>query len=166
MGKTDYTFEQMTENHRHALIDIFNHYIRQSHAAYLEEAVDYRFFDQFLKMSRGYPALVVKNRNQQVVGFGLMRPHHLADSMKRAAELTYFILPEDTGKGLGSAILDFFVREAGKMGIDTLLANISSRNRASIEFHLQKGFRECGRFHKVGRKFGEDFDVVWMQKLL
>jgi len=35
-----------------------------------------------------------------------------------------------------------------------------------IEFHLKNGFRECGRFMKVGRKFGEDFDVVWMQKQL
>jgi len=25
---------------------------------------------------------------------------------------------------------------------------------------------ECGRFLKVGRKFGEDFDAVWLQKRL
>jgi phosphinothricin acetyltransferase len=106
MGKTDFTFEKMSEGHREAVIDIFNYFVRQSDAAYLENAVDYDFFDQFLKMSRGYPALVVKNHARQVTGFGFMRPHHLADSMKRAAELTYFILPEDTGKGLGSAMLE------------------------------------------------------------
>ncbi len=52
------------------------------------------------------------------------------------------------------------------MGIDSLLVNISSRNRESLGFHLKNGFRECGRFLKVGRKFGEDFDAVWMQKQL
>lgn len=156
----------MSAIHRRAVIDIFNYFIKESHAAFLTEAVDYSFFDQFLKMAHGYPALVVKAGSGQVVGFGFMRPHHIADSLKRAAELTYFILPEYTRQGLGTALLAFFVGEAGKMGIDSLLANISSRNRESLEFHLKNGFRECGRFLKVGRKFGEDFDVVWMQKQL
>jgi L-amino acid N-acyltransferase YncA len=31
---------------------------------------------------------------------------------------------------------------------------------------LKNGFRECGRFLKIGRKFGEDFDAVWLQKRL
>jgi phosphinothricin acetyltransferase len=166
MKKTDYIFEKMSESHRAAVIDIFNYFIRHSYAAYFEEAVDYLFFDHFLKMSRGYPALVIKNDGQQAVGFGFMRPHHLADSFKRAAEVTYFILPEYTRKGLGTAMLDFFAEEARQRGIDSLLANISSRNEESIRFHLKNGFRECGRFLKVGRKFGEDFDVVWMQKIL
>lgn len=162
----DYSFEEMSDSHRQAVIDIFNYFIRKSHAAYLEEPVDYPFFDHFLKMSRGYPARVIKNGDHQVVGFGFMRPHHLADSFKRAAEVTYFILPGNTRKGLGTAMLNLFVQEAGQMGIDSLLSNISSRNQESIRFHLKNGFQECGRFLKVGRKFGEDFDVVWMQKQL
>jgi phosphinothricin acetyltransferase len=166
MEKSDYIFEKMSESHRAAVINIFNHFIRHSFAAYLEETVDYPFFDHFLTMSRGYPALVIKKGNGQVVGFGFMRPHHIADSMKRAAEVTYFILPEYSRMGLGTRMLDLFVQEAGKRGIDSLLANISSRNEESIRFHLQNGFQECGRFLKVGRKFGEDFDVVWMQKHL
>ncbi len=162
----DFSLEKMSEQHRPAVIDIFNYFIRHSFAAYLEEAVDYHFFDHFLTMSRGYPALVLKTGGQQVVGFGFMRPHHLADSLKRAAEVTYFILPEHTRKGLGTALLETFVREARKMGIDSLLASISSRNEESIRFHRHHGFRECGRFLRVGHKFGEDFDVVWMQKCL
>lgn len=162
----DFTFERMAEGHRQAVIDIFNHFIRHSFAAYPEEPVDYPFFDNFLAISRGYPALVIKTGEQKVVGFGFMRPHHLADSLKRAAEVTYFILPENTRKGLGTAMLDLFVGEAEQRGIDSLLASISSRNEESIRFHLKNGFQECGRFIKVGRKFGEDFDVVWMQRHL
>jgi phosphinothricin acetyltransferase len=51
-------------------------------------------------------------------------------------------------------------------GITTILAGISSLNPGSIEFHRKKGFTECGRFRKVGRKKGHDFDTVWMQKML
>jgi L-amino acid N-acyltransferase YncA len=161
-----YIFEEMSASHRQAVIDIFNYFIKETHAAFLDEAVAYSFFDQFLKMAHGYPALVVKAGPGPMVGFGFLRPHYIADSLQRAAQVTYFILPSYTRQGLGTALLDFFVREARKMGLDSLLACISSRNRQSLRFHLGNGFRECARFLKVGRKFGEDFDAVWMQKQL
>ena len=162
----DYSLETMSASHRQPVIDIFNHFIRHSHAAFPTEPVDYSFFDHFLEMSRGYPAVVVRDAAQQVVGFAFLRPHHPADTLRRAAEITYFILPEHTRQGLGSAILELFMEQAGPMGIDTFLAAISSKNEASLRFHLQNGFREAGRFAKIGRKFGEDFDVVWLQKHL
>jgi len=55
-------------------------------------------------------------------------------------------------------------RDAG--GVDCLLANISSHNEQSLDFHRKMGFQQCGRFRRVGKKFGKDFDVIWMQKLL
>ena len=162
----DYSLETMSASHRQPVIDIFNHFIRHSHAAFLTEPVDDSFFDHFLKMSRGYPAVVVKDAAQQVVGFAFLRPHHTADTLRRATEITYFILPEHTRQGLGSAILELFMEQAGPMGIDTFLAAISTKNEESLRFHLKNGFREAGRFAKIGRKFGEDFDVVWLQKHL
>jgi L-amino acid N-acyltransferase YncA len=161
-----YIFAEMSASHRQAVIDIFNYFITESHAAFLTEVVDYPFFDHFLKMAHGYPALVVQAGCGQVVGFGFLRPHYLADSSQRAAQVTYFILPAYTRQGLGTALLTFFVGEARKMGLDSLLANISSRNRQSLAFHLKNGFRECARFPKVGHKFGEDVDAVWLQKQL
>jgi L-amino acid N-acyltransferase YncA len=50
--------------------------------------------------------------------------------------------------------------------ISSILASISSRNEGSIAFHGRLGFRECGRFEAIGRKWGKDFDVVWMQRML
>jgi L-amino acid N-acyltransferase YncA len=161
-----YTFAQMSETHRQAVIDIFNYFITASHAAFLVEPVDYLFFDHFLKLAHGYPALVVQAGPSQVVGFGFLRPHYIADSAPKAAQVTYFILPDHTRQGLGTAMLEFFVGEAKKMGLDALFAQVSSRNHESLAFHLQHGFREYTRFLKVGQKFGEDIDAVWLQKQL
>ena len=36
----------------------------------------------------------------------------------------------------------------------------------SIRFHEALGFSEVGRFHKSGCKFGEWFDMIWMEKLI
>ena len=162
----DYNIEGMAAVHRQAMIDILNYFIKHSYAAYPEKEVGPDFFDRFWEMTRGYPKVVVKAADGEIIGFGAMRPFHFADTFKRTAEISYFLLPPHTRKGLGTSILGRFIREARQKGIDSLLACISSRNPESLSFHRQNGFRECGRFLRVGRKFGEDFDVVWMQRQL
>lgn len=102
----------------------------------------------------------------RVVGFGFLRPYRNTEAFRHTAEITYFILPEHTRKGLGKRLLNVLEREADKMGITTLLANISSLNKQSLKFHKKNGFKRCGTFRKIGTKFGGDFDVVWMQKTL
>jgi phosphinothricin acetyltransferase len=48
----------------------------------------------------------------------------------------------------------------------SLVANMASKNKESIRFHMNHGFTEVGRLHDAGTKFGEPFDVIWMQKML
>jgi L-amino acid N-acyltransferase YncA len=162
----DYVFEDLSENHRQPLMDILNYFIRTTYAAFPGQELSYDIFDRFLEMTHGYPRLAITSGDGQVVGFAFLRAYHVADSFARTAEITYFILPDHTRQGLGTAILDLVTRRCRKMGIDSILAPVSSRNPVSLEFHRKNGFRECGRFLKVGRKWGEDFDVVWMQKHL
>jgi phosphinothricin acetyltransferase len=161
----EYTFETMSESHREAVINIFNYFIQSTFAAFPDQTVDEDFFDRFMEMSRGYPGVVVK-AGPQVVGFGFLRAFHPATTFKRTAEITYFIMPQHTGQGLGTAMLRLFSEQAEKMGIDSILASVSSRNPDSLQFHLKNGFRECGRLTMAGRKFGQDVDVVWLQKPL
>jgi phosphinothricin acetyltransferase len=82
------------------------------------------------------------------------------------AEITYFIRPDCTGKGIGSIMLEYLLGGAREKGLHCILASISSLNEGSIRFHLRNGFSECGRFREVGKKRGKLFDIVWMQKLL
>jgi len=87
-------------------------------------------------------------------------------SFLRAAEISYFIDPEYVGRGIGTRMLERIVSEAMRKGIDTILANVSSLNEASLRFHRRHGFEECGRFMRVARKKDRDLDAVWMQLIL
>ena len=98
-----------------------------------------------------------------VLGFGLLRPHNPMPAFRRTTEITCFVAPEHTRKGLGGQILDRLLAEARGMGITVILASISSLNPESLAFHRKLGFQECGRFVGVERKMGRDFDEVWMQ---
>ena len=158
-----YRFEKLAEKHRTGVIELFNHFIAESFAAYPDEPVGYDFFDRFLDMADGYPAVAMLDEADRVVGFAFLHPYRSGRTFHRTAEITYFIQPEHTGKGIGSTVLRQFRQAAMEMGIEIFLANISSRNEGSLRFHRKHGFEECGRFRRIGRKFGEDFDVVWMQ---
>ena len=161
-------FEKLVEGDREAVIDLFNYYIENSFAAYPDKKVPYGLFDQFLKLTEGYPAFTVRDEESadRVVGFAFLRPYHPLREFQRAAEITYFIEPGYTGKGVGSKILERIIGAAIRKGIDTILANVSSLNESSLRFHERHGFAECGRFRRVAKKKGQDLDVVWMQRIL
>jgi L-amino acid N-acyltransferase YncA len=161
-----YELQSLVEADRTAVVRIFNYFVEHSFAAYPEEPVGDEFFDRVLTLSKGYPAVTVKTDAGDVVGFGFLRAFNLSGTFRRTAEVGYFILPEHTGRGIGEKMLSHFTREARAIGVDNLLASVSSLNEQSLHFHAKAGFERCGRFVAVGRKSGLDFDVVWFQKRL
>jgi phosphinothricin acetyltransferase len=159
----DYQIVPLSERHCQGVMEIFNYYITESHAAFPDKPVPEVFFNRFLEMSKGYPALAVMT-DDFVVGFSFLRPYHWAETFGRTAEITYFLRPEHTRRGLGAALLESLCQQAGQQGIEVIVASLSSRNLASLAFHLKNGFEICGTLKRVGRKLGQDFDVVLMQK--
>jgi phosphinothricin acetyltransferase len=162
----EFSINPISHDDREAIMDIFNYYVENSFAAYPEHKLPYQAFDMLLQISNGYPTGVIRDSNSRVLGFGMLRTHNPMPAFSQTAEVTYFILPDHTGKGLGKALLDYLEKGAIEKGITNILTNISSLNPGSIKFHQKNGFEECGRFRKVGKKNGQEFDTVWMQKML
>lgn len=162
----EYKLEPVRAEDGNQVIDIFNYYVENSFAAYPEDRVPYEFFQSFLNLTQGCPFLVAKDVSDRIVGFGSLRPYSPMPTFSHAAEITYFFSPEHTSKGLGKQMLDRLITEARRMGIATVLASISSLNQTSLAFHKKNGFVESGRFIGIGRKKGQEFDVVWMQRMV
>ena len=160
----EYSFGRAYNKDNAAVTTVFKYSVEKSFAAYPETPVSPDFFDEQLESV--YPFYVIEKRDGEVIGFGAIRPYSHHETLKRAATAMYFILPNYTGKGLGRRLLEILTVEAKKMEVETLLVHISSKNKASLEFHKKSGFQKCGRFRRVGRKFERDFDIVWMQKLI
>jgi phosphinothricin acetyltransferase len=156
----------MAERDRESVVYIFNYYVGHGFAAYPEHTLPYDFFDHLLVLIDEYPSVVARDAGGKIIGFGFLHAHHPLPTFGRAAEITYFILPEHTRQGIGRRILEGLVQEAPRLGVDAILASISSLNEQSISFHRRVGFEQCGRFRQIGKKSGQDFDVIWMQKLL
>jgi phosphinothricin acetyltransferase len=160
------TIRKAVDQDRGGITAIFNHYVENSFAAYPEQPVDGTFFDFMKKIIYGDAFFVMEAGDGKMAGFGFLKRYHAYPAFNRVAEVGYFVLPELTRKGLGKRLLDRLENEAQLQGIDTLLANISSLNTPSLLFHKKHGFQECGRFKRISRKFGQDVDIVWMQKFI
>ena len=161
-----FIFRKVQDSDREAILCIFNYFVENSYAAYPDRKVGTELFDMLRGMSRGGVFYVIESSAKQVIGFGLLRHHQHSDTFKHSAEVTYFILPEFNRQGLGTKLLNTIMEDAKNLGVRTLLANISSLNIQSLNFHRRQGFRECGRFESIGNKFDKDFDVIWMQKFI
>ena len=160
----NYAIRPIKPADREPVMDIFNHYVEYSFAAYPETRLPYAAFDMFMNMAQGYPTGALIDKIGTVVGFGMLRAFNPMPAFSCSAETTNFLHPDHTGKGLGKRLLGHLELGGRELGIATLLANISSLNPGSVAFHAMNGFVECGRFRGVGMKNGRVFDVIWMQK--
>ncbi|MDD1658451.1 MAG: N-acetyltransferase family protein [Methanomicrobiales archaeon] len=148
---------------RDQVISIFNHYVKESHAAFPDQPVEPGFFEF---MRHGAHACYVAEERGKVVGFAILRPFMPFPAFSGTAAVTFFILPSHVRQGLGTRMMEVMIDDANRLGILTLVAQISSRNKGSIAFHGKQGFRECGRVPDAGMKFGEPFDLVLMRRVL
>lgn len=152
---------EMQESDRDAVMRIFNHYAATSFAAYPDGPLPPQFFA--LVREGALTALVLED-DGDVAGFGLLKPFLPFPVFRKTGMLTYFLVPQAVGKGLGSRMLEQLAEDAKKKGMTMLVANMSSKNEASIRFHKIHGFSEAGNIAGVGEKFGEPFGVLWMQR--
>ncbi len=159
-----YKIRKAQKRDSHPITAIFNHYIKDSNAAFTEETVGTNYFDKLTDVIGDYPFYVVETReDEKAVGYAFLHPYHSVSVFRQTAEITYFIGKEHTGKGNGKKLLNTLIKKGKKMGIKTIISGVSSLNGKSLDFHLKNGFIECGRFKQVGKKHNHEFDLVWLQ---
>ncbi|MCG8567352.1 MAG: N-acetyltransferase family protein, partial [Desulfobacterales bacterium] len=144
---------------RDPIMEILNHYVTHSFAAYPEAPYPTEAFDTFMASMAGYPGACMISPTRGTIGFGILRPYHPAPTFGATAEIAYFLKAGCTRRGLGQRLLAYLEDRARERGISQLLANVSSLNPASRAFHLKNGFREAGRFTQVVTKGDQTFDV-------
>ena len=148
------------------IIDIFNAYTENSFSTYTETPLSYEMFESFTQLSWGYPALTARDASERVIGFSILRPFSLLPVFSSTAELTSFLKPGYTGRGIGKLLLAHLEAGAREMGLTSILATVSSLNEGSLRFHRNNGYLECGCLSGIGRKQGVIFDVIYCQKIL
>ncbi len=148
------------------VIDIFNSYVENSFAAFTEQSVGPQYYTKLKQVIGDLPFYVAELEDGDIVGYGCLHPHHTYPAFDHVANITYFLKEGYTRMGIGKRLLEQLFEDGVEMGIEIVLACISSLNQPSLDFHRKNGFIECGKFAGICRKQGKTFDIIWMQRYL
>lgn len=113
----------------------------------------------------GWPWLVAE-RQGELLGYAYAAQLRDRPAYRHTAEDSIYIAPGEIGRGIGRALLAELLAAARAADFRQMIAVIGDAAPASVALHRSLGFREVGRWHDAGWKFGRWCDVVHMQKAL
>ncbi|HNX65581.1 MAG TPA: N-acetyltransferase family protein [Bacteroidales bacterium] len=102
--------------------------------------------------------------NDRVVGWAALSGVSGRCVYSGVAEVSIYVDPGFTGKGVGSILMEELIRESETKGIWTLQAGIFPENIASLKLHGKHGFRTVGIRERLGKLDNKWRDVVLMER--
>ena len=121
---------------------------------------------QWLTARSGAHAVLVAERDGDVIGFASLSPYRDRPAYSTTVEDSVYVHREAQGGGVGKALLGALVDTATAHGFHAVMARIVGGHDASIALHRAHAFDIVGTEREVGRKMGRWLDVVVMQRLL
>lgn len=151
-----------------ALNDIYNHYVRESHATFDLEPIgmDTRreWFSHYGRQGRH--RLFVALRGDTVIGYAGSSRFRTKPGYDTSVEVSVYVSPDAIGRSVGSRLYSELFRSLEPEDVHRAYAGIALPNPASIALHERFGFKRVAHFTEQGRKFGRFWDVAWYEKAL
>ncbi|HOP75503.1 MAG TPA: N-acetyltransferase family protein [Bacillota bacterium] len=155
-----------TEADAAALLEIYAPYIRNTAISFEYEVpsvADFR--ERIVKVLDQYPWLVCEI-DQSIAGYAYANRHRERAAYGWAVDASIYIRPEYHRKKVGKALYIALFELLKYQGYYNVYAGITATNEKSLRFHETFHFKPIGMYHKVGYKFGQWYDVVWMEMTL
>ena len=155
------------------LLEIYAPYVKKTAITFEYDVPSVEEFARRIsKVLQKYPYLVAEV-NGEPVGYAYAGTFKERAAYDWAVETTVYVREDMKKSGIGRALYTALEEALAVQGILNLNACIAFPEnedeyltRDSVMFHERMGFREVGRFHKCGCKFGRWYDMVWMEKLI
>jgi phosphinothricin acetyltransferase len=165
----EYSIRDTVESDLPSVREIYNHYVLNSSITFDEKpqtlAALRKKFAQAAKLRMPY--LVAESPSGQLLGAAWVFPWQGNTANRRSVEVSIYLGPAATGKGLGKALLERLLTDARAADIREVIAVIADKGAdASIQLHRRLGFKESGRMGKVGFKYDRWLGTVTLRKSL
>lgn len=149
-----------------AIVDVYNWYIEHSDATFdVEPATVATKRDWFATFDTcGRHRLVVAEEDGRVCGFAGSLPYRPHPAFDTTVELTIYLHPRCTGRGIGSLLYERLLGDLAGEPIHRMLAAIALPNDASEALHRRFGFVPVGVFDEYATKRGRHISSLWMQR--
>jgi phosphinothricin acetyltransferase len=177
MGEKRIEFREMEDKYLQDVKEIYNYYIENSTATFNyfpmndEGMRSIVFFDE-----KPYKTFVILEQTGaehagaepagKMCGYVLLTKHKAREAFQITAEVTIYLHPDYTGKGLGSKALGFIEDYARQTTLHNLVATICGENTESIRLFESHGYEKCAHYKEVAFKMGRLLDLVSYQKII
>lgn len=143
---------------------IYNHYIDGDIATF--EVAPVSATDMAARIDDCLGPWLVAEVDGEVAGYAYADRFRARAAYRHSVEVTVYLSPRHTGRGLGSALYGALFPLLREAGYHCALAAIALPNPGSVALHEKFGLRPVGTFREVGRKFDRWLDVGYWQVML
>ena len=156
-----------------ALLELYAPYVRETAITFEYEVPSPEEFQSRIRRTlEKYPYLIAE-REGRCVGYAYAGAFHARAAYDWAVETSVYVERGLRRQGVGRRLytaLEEVLTLQNILNLNACIAYPAGEDpyltRDSAEFHQHLGFRQVGRFHQCGYKFGRWYDMIWMEKLL
>ncbi|SKB92478.1 phosphinothricin acetyltransferase [Lachnospiraceae bacterium] len=156
------------------LLRIYDYYVQKTAITFeYDTPSPEEFSDRITDILKKYPYIAAE-KDGKIVGYAYVHSFGGRMAYDCSAETTIYLDPELRKSGLGKRLYAAIEDITSRQGILNLYACIAVPHgdedryltRNSADFHEHLGYRLTGTFYKCGNKFGNWYDMVWMEKMI
>jgi L-amino acid N-acyltransferase YncA len=107
---------------------------------------------------------LVAERSGLVIGYAYAHRFAERAAYQWSCETSIYLASEVRGQGVGRALYAELLGRLAALGYRRAFAGVTLPNEASVGLHRAFGFRDAGRYDRVGWKDGGWHDVAWLQR--
>lgn len=159
-------FEPMREEHVPPLTAIFNHYVEHSTSLFVTQPIGGDEMRAMLFFEDPRHAAFAVLADGTLAGYVSLHSHRPRAAYWDTADITIFLAPAYTGRGIGPQAIEFIEAYAREQGFHALLASIAGGNTASVRLFEKLGYARAGHLKEIGYKHDQWLDVFWYEKIL
>ena len=156
-----------------ALLELYAPYVRETAITFEYEVPSPEEFQSRIRRTlEKYPYLIAE-REGRCVGYAYAGAFHARAAYDWAVETSVYVERGLRRQGVGRRLytaLEEILTLQNILNLNACIAYPAEEDpyltRDSAEFHQRLGFRQVGRFHQCGYKFGRWYDMIWMEKML
>ena len=143
---------------------IYDHYILHSTATFHREEITIPELEELISLDiPRYPSVLI-HEGDEIIGYCFLSRFKKRQAYDRTAEVSVYLKPAFTGRGIGRLAIDYIEEAAKNGGVHVLIGTLCGEDHASIRLLEKMGYTKAAHLRNVGEKFGNILDVVMYQK--
>ena len=160
-----------TENDARELLGIYGYYIENTAITFEYTVPSIEEFQARIRETlEKYPYLVYEEAGE-ILGYAYVGAFNKRAAARWMAETSVYVRKDAVNKGIGKVLYEELEKILKKQNMIKLIACIADTetedkyvSKKSVEFHRHMGYKIVGKIPKGGYKFGNWYDLVYMEK--